>query len=172
MTDQDRCGEPTAKDEPCQRPEGFGRDADHGPCYDHVEERPVLRKFTEGRRETILGAAESGAFKKHVAQLAGIKPDTLNRWLEMGETDAENSLDTDLSEFYRAWQRARGRGAVDTLRECSEEFLAERAYGYTKTEQKNIALDSDADVPVDDTSAEFVTYESDGDGEVIEETDR
>lgn len=153
MTTDEICGEPTANDEPCQRDPGFGRDVDHGPCMDHVDERPILRKFTAERRETIIGAAETGAFKKHIAQLASIDPDTLNRWIEMGETDAENGLDTDLAEFYSAWQRARGRGAIETLQACDEEFLAERAYGYTKKERHEHLVDDDADL--DDAEFEF-----------------
>lgn len=132
----DTCGEPTADGTPCQRTAGFGRDVDEGPCYDHVENRPVLRKFTPKRRERIIGAASSGAFKKHIAQMAEIKPETLTRWLNMGEADETNGLDTDLAAFYREWQRARGAGVLRTLQNVSEEFLAERAYGYTKTETR------------------------------------
>lgn len=145
-TPTDRCGEPTADGAPCQRPEGFGRDADGGPCMDHVQERPVLRKFTPERRERILGAAPSGAFKKHIAQMVDLKPDTLTRWLEMGETDDSNGLDTDLAGFYREWQRARGNGAIKTLNNCSDEFIAERAYGYTKKERHEHLVDDDADL--------------------------
>lgn len=155
MTD-DICGEPTADDTPCERPEGFGRDADSGPCMDHIKNRPVLRKFTPERRERIIGAASSGAFKKHVAQLAEIKHDTLNRWLDMGEADAENGLDTDLAQFYREWQRARGAGAIRTLNNVSDEFLAERAYGYTKTERKEHLVDGDADL--EEKAAEGFEY--------------
>lgn len=148
----DICGEPTAEGEPCKRPEGFGRGPDAtGPCMDHVQDRPVLRKFTPERRERILGAAPTGAFKKHIAQMVDIKPDTLTRWIEMGEEDDINNLDTELAEFYRAWQRARGQGAINTLNECSDEFLAERAYGYTKKERHEHLVDDDADL----TDAEF-----------------
>lgn len=153
MSDDEICGEPTKEGEPCQRPSGFGRDADGGPCSDHVAEHPILRKFTAEKRETILGAAESGAFKTHTAQLAGISFNTLESWLEMGEADEANDLDTDLAEFYCNWQRARGRGAVDTLRECSEEFLAERAYGYTKKERHEHLVDDDVDL--DDAEFQF-----------------
>jgi transposase-like protein len=102
---------------------------------DHVQDRPVLRKFTSSRRERIVGAASSGAFKKHIAQLAEIDPDTLQRWIDMGEKDHQNDLDTELAEFYTDWQRARGVGAISTLKDCSDEFIAERAYGYTKTQE-------------------------------------
>jgi hypothetical protein len=52
----------------------------------------------------------------------------------MGKADEQNGLNTELAGFYCNWQRARGSGAVSTLQECSDEFVAERAYGYTKTE--------------------------------------
>ena len=134
----DRCGEPTADGTPCERTAGFGTETDDGPCYDHVQERPVLRKFTPQRRERILGAAPSGAFKTHIAEMAEIDPDTLDRWLEMGRADDANGLETELSAFYSEWQRARGYGAMQTLNNCSDEFIAERAYGYTKSQDVNV----------------------------------
>jgi len=135
MTD-DICGEATAEGTPCQRPSGFGTDREDGPCYDHTQQRPVLRKFTPARRERIIGAASSGAFKKHIAQLAEIDPDTLERWLTMGQEDEQNGLDTDLAEFYTDWQRARGAGALQKLQNADDEFILERSYGYTKTETR------------------------------------
>ena len=146
MTKEDRdiCGEPTADGTPCERRPGFGTDRDEGPCFDHVQDRPVLQKFTEQRRERIIGAASSGAFKKHIAQLAEIKPETLTRWLRMGETDAENGLETDLAEFYREWQRARGAGAIQKLQNVDPEFILERGYGYTK--RQDLRVDGDADL--------------------------
>lgn len=132
---EDICGEPTAAGEPCQREAGWGTQRDSGPCIDHEQERPVLRKFTPKRRERIIGAAPSGAFKKHIAQMAEIDPDTLNRWIEMGEKDDRNGLDTELATFYSDWQRARGMGAIRTLNNCSDEFIAERAHGYTKSQE-------------------------------------
>ena len=145
----DRCGEPTAGDgTPCERPAGFGTDRDDGPCMDHVQERPVLRKFTPKRRERILGAAPSGAFKKHIAQMAEIDPDTLDRWIQMGEKDDKNGLDTELAEFYSEWQRARGLGAIQTLNDCSDEFVAERAYGYTKSQDVNLGGQEDNPITI------------------------
>ena len=135
MTD-DICGEPTADGTPCQRPEGFGTEREGGPCMDHEQERPVLRKFTPERRERIVGAASSGAFKKHIAQMAEIDPDTLDRWLEMGKADEQNGLDTDLAAFYTDWQRARGVGALQKIQNVDDEFVLERSYGYTKTETR------------------------------------
>lgn len=132
---KDICGEPTKEDEPCQREAGWGTQREVGPCIDHEQERPVLRKFTPKVRERIIGAAPSGAFKKHIAEMAEIDPDTLDRWLAMGEEDERNGLDTDLATFYTDWQRARGMGAIQTLNNCSDEFIAERAYGYTKSQE-------------------------------------
>jgi len=142
----DICGEPTAEGTPCERRPGFGTDRDDGPCMDHVEERPVLRKFTPQRRERIIGAASSGAYKEHIAQLVEIDPDTLNRWLEMGQTDEQNGLDTDLAEFYTSWQRARGAGALQKLQDVDPEFILERSYGYTKTERREHLVDEEANL--------------------------
>jgi len=144
--DGDICGEPTADGTPCQRTAGFGTDTEDGPCYDHVEERPVLRKFTPERRERIVGAASSGAYKKHIAQMAEIDPDTLERWLSMGEKDEQNALDTDLAEFYTDWQRARGVGALQKLQNVDDEFILERSYGYTKTERREHLVDDEAEL--------------------------
>jgi len=138
---EDICGHETADGSPCQRRPGFGTDRDDGPCMDHVQERPVLRKFTPQRRERIIGAAPTGAFKKHIAQMAEIDADTLNRWLELGEKDDMNGLDTELAEFYSEWQRARGAGAIRKLNNVDDEFALERGYGYTKTETREFAAD-------------------------------
>ena len=138
-TVEETCGSTDTTDgTPCKRTAGWGTDRDHGPCKEHVDDRPVLRKFTATRRERIIGAAMSGAFKKHIAQAAEIDRDTLDRWLDMGKEDDANDLDTELAEFYTAWQRARGAGAVQTLQSCSAEFIAERTYGYTKTEKREL----------------------------------
>jgi len=156
MTDDDICGHPTANDGSCQRAAGWGTERDSSPCRDHVQDRPVLREFSEETRQRILGAAESGAFKKHIAQVAEISTDTLNRWLDMGERDAENGFETDLAGFYRSWQRARGAGALQTLKECDEEFVAERAYGYTKTERREHLVDDEADLSDSEFEFEYV----------------
>jgi len=146
--DKDICGEPTADGTPCQRRTGFGRgeDVTTGPCMDHYKDRPELRKFTPERRERIIGAASSGAYKKHIAQMAQIKPETLTRWIDMGEKDEYNGLDTDLAEFYREWQRARGVGALQKLQNVEDEFVLERSYGYTKKERHEHLVDDDADL--------------------------
>jgi len=153
MTDE-LCGEPTADGTPCKRPSGFGTDRDSGPCYDHTQDRPVLRKFTPQRRERIVGAASTGAFKKHIAQLAEIDPDTLERWLNMGEADSKNGLETDLAEFYTDWQRARGAGAIRKLQNVDDEFVLERGYGYTKTETRELTGEDGGAVEV---SSDVVT---------------
>lgn len=131
----DICGEPRADGEPCQRPAGWGRDADSGPCVDHATEKRVLRQFDDATREQLLGAAETGAFKQHCAQYAGITEQTLRNWLNWGRDDLDNDEDTELAEFYLDWQRARGRGAVERLGDVDDEFALERGYGYTKTQK-------------------------------------
>lgn len=129
------CGEPNAEGEPCGRQAGWGTPSDIGPCKDHAQEYRVPRKLTEEARSKILGAAQRGAFKQTCAAIAGVTPQTLRNWLNQGEQHVQDGLDTPLSEFYLAFQRAHAQGEVSTLQDCSSEFLAERAYGYTKTQE-------------------------------------
>ena len=154
------CGEENKDGSRCQRESGWGTDRNHGPCIDHKQDRPVLRKFTAERREQIIGAAQTGAFKKHCAQLAEIDQDTLQRWLKMGEKDEQNGLDTELADFYTDWQRARGMGAIKTLQNVNDEFLAERAYGYTKKERHEHLVDGEADLQSNEPTSELVIVES------------
>ncbi|GAB3669532.1 hypothetical protein [Halopiger thermotolerans] len=170
MTDDDRCGSTdTDSGQPCQRPAGWGTDRDSGPCVDHVDDDRALRKFDQGRREKLIGAAETGAFKEHCAQYAGITEQTLRNWLNWGEEDLEDGKETDLAEFYLDWQRARGRGVVERLENVDDDWVLERGFGYSKTEKREVDMDADVDADVDsthDVTAEFVTYapeDDDGD---------
>lgn len=166
MTD-DTCGSTdTGSGEPCQRDAGWGTDRDHGHCIDHEDDERVLRKFDDGTREKILGAAEVGAFKEHCAQYAGVTEQTLRNWLNWGEEDLENEKDTELAEFYLDWQRARGRGVVSRLENVDDDWLLERGFGYTKKETREVDLDADHSFDAaEGVTAEFVTYEEATDGD-------
>jgi hypothetical protein len=87
---------------------------------------------------TLVGAAQEGAFKKHCAQVAGITPQTLRRWLNWGEEDVDKEIDSPCADLYVRYQRARGAGAIRRLKDANTEFVLERSYGYTKTEEHQV----------------------------------
>lgn len=135
MTNENICGYEKDDGEPCQRPGGWGTDASIGHCRDHAEEYTTPRKLDEETRQALIGAAQTGAFKRHCADVAGIARSTLWEWLNQGEEHAANGMNTPLADFYRTFQRARGAGAVSRLREVDPEFILERSYGYTKSQE-------------------------------------
>lgn len=132
---ENTCGYEKDDGEPCKRPAGWGTDASIGHCRDHAEEFRTPRKLDEETKQSLIGAAQTGAFKRHCAEVAGITPQTLRNWLRQGEEHANNGLETPLAEFYFRFQRARGAGAVSKLREVNPEFVLERSYGYTKSHE-------------------------------------
>lgn len=77
------CGAETQDGGECSRPEGWGTDADEGPCRSH-------RSGTSGTtardgppdlaRQRVLKELEQGATYKQAAAAAGIHRDTLLRW--------------------------------------------------------------------------------------------
>lgn len=129
------CGEPTDNGTPCERDAGWGLDADIGPCRDHAQEWTVPDKLNEETKNQLIGAAQEGAFKKHCAQTAGITPQTLRNWLNRGEEHTENNLDSPLADLFLRFQQARAAGAVRRLQDARDEFVLERSYGYTKSQE-------------------------------------
>jgi hypothetical protein len=118
------CGAPTTDDESCEQPEGWGRDADEGPCrYHHDDETSATsetqreaRESTEGDESTgrsdtfndvaerrILAALRKGATMEMAAKAAGISRATLHRWRDRHEG------------FDRKVQRARAEAGLDSL---------------------------------------------------------
>lgn len=161
------CGEATGSDgngPPCQRQAGWGTESDIGPCKDHAEDYVVPDKLTEETKNQLIGAAQQGAFKRHCAQTAGLRPRTLRRWLSWGEDHCERGIDSELAEFYVRFQQARGAGAVRRLKDADDEFVLERSYGYTKTERHEHLVDDDQSLDAKEgVTAQFVTYEDNGD---------
>lgn len=105
---------------------------------DHEQDHRNLRKLDEETKQTLIGAAQEGAKHEHCAMLAGVTPQTLRFWRQWAREDLDGGKENELTDFYLRYQRARGAGAVETLQDCSSEFLAERSYGYTKTERHEI----------------------------------
>lgn len=128
----------TSSGEPCERPAGWGTDRDQGPCYDHEKSHTVPKKLTPKVKNRILGALRDGAAWRHAAMVAGIQAETLKRWRKEGEKHVEGGIESELAELYRDVQRARGAGALKRIQGASDEFVLERSYGYTKTEEQNV----------------------------------
>lgn len=142
------CGEQNANGKPCQREAGWGTNRDDGPCKDHAESYHNPDKLTEETKSTLIGAAQEGAFKKHCAQVAGLAPRTLRRWLEWGEDDEEADIDSPCADLFVRFQRARGAGAVRRLKDADSEFILERSYGYTKEEKRELEHSGPNDGPI------------------------
>jgi len=126
MTD-DICGSTdTATGEPCQRPAGWGTDSEIGPCKDHATAKAGRpSKFSEERKERILSAARQGTTKKGCARAGGIDESTLYDWFKK------------YPEFSKSFKEARAKGEQRLLQDedVSPEFLLERSYGYTQSQE-------------------------------------
>ena len=134
----DICGEPTSSGGRCTRDAGWGTSRDSGPCSDHQDDFHNPAKLNAETKSTLIGAAQEGAHKEHCAQIAGITEQTLRNWLNWGQEDAENDIDSPCAELFLDFQRARGAGAVRRLKDVDSKFVLERSYGYTKTETHEV----------------------------------
>jgi transposase-like protein len=125
MTD-DICGSTnTATGEPCQRSSGWGTESEIGPCKDHETKVGRKGKYTEERKERILSAARNGTTKRGCARAGGIDESTLYAWLNKKP------------KFSKAFKRARAEGEQSLIQdeEVDPEFVLERSYGYTKSQE-------------------------------------
>jgi len=144
MTD-DQCGELTADGSPCKRSAGFGTERDHGPCRDHAESYRVPRKLTEEVKQTIIGAKRRGAWDWMAAEMAKIDPNTLSNWKMWAQEAIDDGVENELTEFYLDFTRAEAAGGVEKLGEVDAEWLLERKYGYTKTEEHDVKHSGEGD---------------------------
>lgn len=116
MSDDEQCGAETQAGEPCKLPAGS--------CPHHETESGWPRKLRE-REEDILEAARRGTTKEGCARVAGVSEQTLYNWLNT------------YIEFFESFTRARAKGEQVLLEheDTSPEFLLERSYDYTKTQE-------------------------------------
>ena len=92
-------------DEPCGRPSAWGRDADTGPCRDHVTMgRPT--KLTYENQEAIASVIEQGGSISEAARKVGIHRETIGTWMEKGREQDQGIF----SDFFDRLTRARGQG--------------------------------------------------------------
>ena len=151
MTD-DVCGSTeTDTGEPCQRPAGWGRDADTGNCATHHEggEEPGGRPglFTPSRREQVIERAKLGATLEGCARAAGISYRTLRNWLNKGRD--RDDFEDEYVQFFQAFQRARATGEGRLLQATLQDdpkFILQSSYDYVKTDRKEVDANVDADL--------------------------
>lgn len=154
MTDTDNCGWPTAEDTACQH---AATEAD-GRCWQHTGQNPTPggRPSTlEDHKTEIFEAAREGMTLKGCARIAGVDESTLYRWI--------NKYD----KFRKSLKRARAQGELKHLRNINDrgsQFALERSFGWVKTERHEVGIDDDHDIS-EGVTAEFVTYNGDGDAE-------
>jgi AcrR family transcriptional regulator len=124
----DICGAETTSDKPCQNPAG-----EDGSCWipshnDPDAENPHGRPSKlEDRREDIMEAAERGLTLEGIARAAGVGVSTLREWR------------TKHDDFSAALKRARARAEVDLIEDASAEFVLERSYDYTKSQEVELS---------------------------------
>jgi len=149
----DTCNAETTGDEPCQNP--TIDDGDPERCWipshnDSGAENPHGRDFAidEDDHETILSAARDGLSKGGCARAAGVTRDALSRYL-----DAHADFRADFMQARGEGERKLVKGALfneqDALREMDGQharFLLSTSFDYVKTERKEHAVDTDADL--------------------------
>lgn len=119
MTNEDRelCGEETSKGTPCQNY------ADSCPWdHDNGNETGRPSKLDE-TWDDIMDAAERGLTFEGIARSAGIGVSTLTDWRDSHD------------EFSAVLNRARARAEQELIQEADAEFVLERSYDYTKTQE-------------------------------------
>lgn len=131
MTD-DICGEPTSTGSPCQRDPGWGRDVDQGACVDHADGRPSK---LDSAWDDAMEAAEAGLTKAGIARYCGIDESTLHRWLDKYD------------DFRKSLRRKRAQAEVRYVTDPDDtrhaQFLLERSFGYTKSEEVELSGEVD-----------------------------
>jgi len=133
MTEDDICGSTdTTTGDPCSRDAGWGRDADSGPCIDHVDSnagtgRRCELKQDESIIDLVAGELQNGATVPEACAEAGIGTSSYHDWRRQGEADEADAV---FVEFLEETTRARRVGAKRD-RERLKELIAET--GDTRT---------------------------------------
>lgn len=136
MTDDDICGSTdTHSGEPCQRDAGWGRDADSGPCVDHVDDDRSTGNRTELEKDgsitdLVAGELQNGATVPEACAEAGISTSAYHRYRDRGDPNTNDDPDPVFREFWEETTRARRIGAKRD-RERLKDLIAEE--GDTRT---------------------------------------
>lgn len=135
MTD-DVCGYERPNGKPCQNPPTEGDHcwiASHGGDVDG-HGRPS--KLNDDTQEAIYAAVGSGLKLRHVANAAGVSPDSIRRWTCCIDDLRECTLNTaDPCDFCEGYAQAHANGAMEVLDECRPEFRASASFGYTESQE-------------------------------------
>lgn len=137
MGDGDICGAECVDGTPCEHPAGSCPVPSHSdPDAENPHGRP--KAFDdEWRRDALYRAAGMGMHLYHQAGFAQVSENTVRRALCCVETPREPALTTDdPCDFCKGYVRAHSEGALETLENCDDEFIASATYGYSKTEER------------------------------------
>jgi len=140
MTDDTRCGAECTDGTPCEN------DADSCPWHGTDDPPDTGRpSLLDDYRDDIIEGAEMGMTLQGCARLAGVDESTLHRWI--------NRYD----EFRKSLRRARANGEqrhLQTVDDRGSQFILERSFGYTKSQEIEHSGEVDVEVEADfsDTS--------------------
>jgi len=122
MTD-DICGEPTSSGGRCQRPEGWGRDTDSGPCIDHADGeggtgRTTLLERDSSITDVMAGELQNGATVPEACAEARITVKQYHDWRRRGGSD-------DAAELFRKFRKETARARRIAAKNDREELKDE-----------------------------------------------
>jgi hypothetical protein len=142
MTD-DICGAECGDGSECEHPAGSCPIASHGD--EGAENAQGVASKLEESRDAVFQAARQGATIAGCARAAGVDESTLYRWLDKHD------------EFAEEFRKARSDGElrhIDNVNDRGSQFLLERSYGYTKSQEIEHSGDGLGDVHVSFTDDE------------------
>jgi len=133
---EDTCGAECVDGSECQHPAGSCPVPSHSDSdADDPQGRPS--DFTNETKEAIYAAVGSGLKVGHIANAAGISPDTLRRWTCCIDDLGDGIVTTnDPCDFCEGYARAHADGAREVLEECRPEFRASASFGYNETQRQ------------------------------------
>jgi hypothetical protein len=135
MTD-DICGAECTDGTPCEN--NAGSCPWHGEGDSPDNGRPT--KLDDETWDDCMAAAEQGLTLEGIARVAGIGVSTLREWREHRD------------DFSAALSRARARGERRLIQDADAEFILERSYGYTKSQDVDVSGDGVAIVMPEDAA--------------------
>ncbi len=132
------CGAECADGTPCQHPAGSCPVPSHSDPDADNHGRPAAFD-DEWRREVLYDAVGIGMKITHQAGIAQVSENTLRRALCCIDTPSDPVLTADEPcDFCRGYVRAHSEGAMKTLQNCKDEFIASATFGYKKTEGREV----------------------------------
>jgi hypothetical protein len=108
-----RCGQLTAKGEPCKKPPMHGREV----CKQHSDDPNKGRRtlLTPELTAEIVRRLSIGCYVHDVMQSLGLQRQTFYAWTERGEADQEAGRETVFADFADATKRARAEAMVTAV---------------------------------------------------------